>query len=103
MEILEAFDATGCAHSAARLACVDAKTVRSYVAARDAGRPVSGPGRRERIIDRYLPKIEEWVDRSEGAIRAGKVLERLGGVGFDRDERTTRRAGAQAQARGAGG
>ncbi len=39
MEILEAFDATGCAHSAARLACVDAKTVRSYVAARDAGRP----------------------------------------------------------------
>jgi len=99
MEILEAFDATGCAHSAARLACVDAKTVRSYVAARDAGRPVSGPGRRERIIDRYLPKIEEWVDRSEGAIRADKVHERLVVLGFDGDERTTRRAVAEAKAR----
>jgi hypothetical protein len=31
MEILEAFDATGCAHSAARLAGVDAKTVRYAV------------------------------------------------------------------------
>jgi len=40
MEILEAFDATGCAHSAAALAGVDPKTVRRYVAARDAGRPV---------------------------------------------------------------
>ncbi|MGP9710080.1 hypothetical protein [Brachybacterium sp. AOP24-D1-21] len=37
MEILEAFDATGSAHSAAGLAGVDAKTVRRYVAARDAG------------------------------------------------------------------
>ena len=37
MEILEAFDATGCAHSAAQLAGVDPKTVRRYVAKRDAG------------------------------------------------------------------
>jgi hypothetical protein len=28
MEILEAFDATGCAHSAAQIAGVDPKTVR---------------------------------------------------------------------------
>ena len=40
MEILEAFDATGCANSAAGLAGVDPKTVRRYVAKRDAGRPV---------------------------------------------------------------
>ncbi len=40
MEILEAFDATGCANSAAGLAGVDPKTVRCYVAKRDAGRPV---------------------------------------------------------------
>lgn len=35
MEILEASDATGSAHSAAQLAGVDPKTVRRYVAARD--------------------------------------------------------------------
>ncbi len=34
MEILEAFDATGCAHSAAQIVRVDPKTVRRYVAAR---------------------------------------------------------------------
>ena len=66
MEILEAFDATGSAHSAGQLAGVDAKTVRRYVAARDSGRPVTGPGRRPRMIDEYLPKIEEWVERSKG-------------------------------------
>ena len=33
MEILEAFDLTGCAHSAAQLAGCDPKTVARYVAA----------------------------------------------------------------------
>ena len=37
MEILEAFDLTGCAHSAARLCGVDEKTVARYVEIRDAG------------------------------------------------------------------
>ena len=37
MEILEAFDLTRCAHSAAKLAGVDAKTVARYVEVRDAG------------------------------------------------------------------
>ena len=44
MEILEAYDATESAHSAAQLAGVDPKTVRRYVAARDQGRPVTGAG-----------------------------------------------------------
>ena len=44
MDILEAFDATECAHSAAQLAGADPKTVRRYVAARDAGVPVTGSG-----------------------------------------------------------
>lgn len=99
VEILEAFDATGSAHSAARLAGVDPKTVRAYVSARDAGRSVSGPGRRQRLIDPFLDKVEEWVDRSEGAVRADVVHERLVAVGFGGDERTTRRAVAQAKAR----
>jgi hypothetical protein len=61
---------------------VDPKTVRRYVAARDEGRPVTGPARRPRIIDPYLAKIEEWVDRSQGKVRADIVHERLEGVGF---------------------
>ena len=37
MKILDTFDVTGCAHSAAALAGVDPKTVRHYVALRRAG------------------------------------------------------------------
>ena len=59
MEILEAFDATGCAHSAAGLAGVDAKTVRRYVARREAGVPVDELVRRPKLIDPFVPKIEE--------------------------------------------
>lgn len=99
MEIFEAFDKTGSAHSAARLAGVDPKTVRRLVAARDAGAPVAEPGRRERIIDPFQPKIEEWVDHSEGLVRADKVHERLLVLGFTGDERTTRRAVHEAKVR----
>src|SRR3954452_3906157 len=99
MNILEAFDLTGSAHSAARLAGGDPKTVRHWVAARDRGLPVGGPARRERLIDPFLDKVEEWVDRSKGHVRADVVHERLVAVGFDGDERTTRRAVAQAKAR----
>lgn len=95
MEILEAYDATGSAHSAAQLAGVDAKTVRRYVRARDAGAPVTGPGRRPRMIDRFLPKIEEWVERSKGKARADVIHDRLVGLGFTGTERTTRRAVAE--------
>lgn len=73
--------------------------MRRYVAARDAGRPVTGPGRRERVIDPFLAKVEEWVDRSEAAIRADMVHERLVGLGFTGDERTTRRAVHEAKER----
>ena len=37
VELLEAYDLTGCAHSAAQLAGTDRKTVLRYVALRDAG------------------------------------------------------------------
>lgn len=97
MEILEAFDTTGSAHSAAELAGVDPKTVRRYVAERDAGRPVTGPGRRERITDPFLPKIEEWVERSHGSVRADVIHTRLVDLGFTGTERSTRRAVAEAK------
>jgi len=98
MEILEAFDATESAHSAAQLAGVDPKTVRRYVAARDVGRAVTGPSRRLRMIDRHVTKIEEWVERSGGKVRADVIHERLVGMGFTGTERTTRRAVAEAKA-----
>ena len=98
MEILEAYDATGCAHSAAVLAGVDPKTVRHYVAKREAGVPVDEPVKRPKLIDAFAPKIEEAVDTSEGAIRADVLHERLVAMGFTGDERTTRRAVAVAKA-----
>lgn len=95
MEILEAYDATGCAHSAAQLTGVDPKTVRRIVAARDEGRPLDGTVTRSKLIDGFLPKVEEWVDRSEGKVRADVVHERLLPLGFTGNERTTRRAVAK--------
>lgn len=103
MEILEAFDATGCAHSAAALAGVDPKTVRRYVAAREAGRPVDAPVRRAKLIDPFMGKIEELVEISEGKVRADVIHERLELMGFTGDERTTRRAVAVVKAAWADG
>src|SRR6266700_3282635 len=99
MEILEAFDATGVAHSAAPLCKADPKTVRRYALARDLGRPAGGPAPRPKLIDPFLDKIEEWVDRSEGKVRADIAHERLAAMGFTGNERTTRRAVAVARAR----
>ena len=103
MEILEAFDATGCAHSAASLAGVDPKTVRHYLAKREAGVPVDEPVRRPKLIDPFVAKIEEAVETSEGVIRADVLHERLTAMGFTGDERTTRRAVATAKAAYAAG
>src|SRR5215472_4385238 len=92
MEILESYDATRCAHSAAQLAGCDAKTVRRYVALRDAG---GGDPLLARTAAR--PKLEELVDTSKAKIRADKVHERLLAMGFTGTERTTRRAVREAK------
>jgi len=97
MEILEAFDLTRCAHSAAALAGVDEKTVARYVAVRDEGRDPLATVRRPRAIDPFMGKIEEWVDKSAGKIRADVVHQRLGPMGFTGTERSTRRAVAEAK------
>ena len=93
MEILQAYDLTRCVHSAGQLAGCDPKTVKRYVARRDAGG--GDPfvrAARPKLIDAFLPKVEELVDQSRGKIRADKVHERLVAMGFAGTERTTRRA-----------
>jgi transposase len=98
MEILEAFDLTGCAHSAAQLAGTDRKTVARYVALRDAGADPAARERRSRSIDGFAGKVEELVDRSSGRIRADVVHRKLTAMGYGGSERTTRRAVAEAKA-----
>lgn len=95
MEILESYDLTRCAHSAAQLAGCDAKTVRRYVALREAGAGdplVRATAPRPKLIDAFVAKVEELIDTSRGKIRADKVHERLIAMGFTGTERTTRRA-----------
>ncbi|WP_323182011.1 MULTISPECIES: IS21 family transposase [unclassified Streptomyces] len=99
MEIFEALDATECVYSAAQLAGVDPKTVRRYARMRDTGMSVDAPIIRPKLIDPFMPKIEEWVERSQGKVRADKLHERLQLIGFTGDERTTRRAVAKAKER----
>lgn len=98
MEILEAFDLTRCAWSAAQLVGCDPKTVTAYVAVRDAGADPLVHPRRPREIDPFLAKIEELVDRSAGKIRADVVHDRLVAMGFAGSDRTTRRIVAELKA-----
>ena len=72
MEILEGFDLTASYRDAAELAGCSPNTVARYwVAQRDAGTLVPGrAARRPSVIDEFLPKLEELVERSKGKIRA---------------------------------
>jgi hypothetical protein len=69
INMLEAFDLTGSFRDTGELAGVSHHTVARYVALRDVGGlPDEGPQRRDQIIDPFLAKIEEWVERSDGKI-----------------------------------
>jgi transposase len=100
MEILEAFDLAGTLRGAAALAGCDHKTVAHWVRARDeagGGLPVSVRPRPR--VDAFAEKIDEWVDRSRGKIRADVAHRRLVAMGYQGSERTTRRAVAEAKRR----
>ena len=97
MEILEAYDLTGGLRAAAALAGCDHKTVAHYVALREAGKSPDDRLRRPTAIDPFLDKVEEWVDRSRGNIRADVVHDKLVAMGFTGSERTARRAVAAAK------
>jgi len=94
MEILEAFDLTGSFRAAAKLAGCSHHTVERYVVLRDVGVLPAGlvPVERTKLIDPFLGKIEEWVDRSKGMIRGDVVFERLRPLGYLGSDRTARRA-----------
>jgi transposase len=95
MEIFEAFDLTGTAWSAAQLTGCDAKTVARYVAVREAGGDPLARAVRPRLIDGFMPKIEEMVDRSKGKIRADIAHRKITAMGYRGSERSTRRAVAE--------
>lgn len=98
MEILAAYDLTGSLRAAAELAGCSHHTVARLVAERDAG-GACPRARRPRLIDEFLPKIEEWVEKSKGKIRADKAHEDLVQMGYDGSPRSSRRAVAAAKQR----
>ena len=92
VEILEAYDLTRCVWSAGQLSGCDPKTVARYVKLRDGGIDPLASTARPKLIDVFLPKIEELVELSQGKIRADVIHRRLLVMGFTGTERTTRRA-----------
>ena len=92
MEILEAFDLTESLRDAAELAGCSHNTVAHYVVMRDAGGLTDLPAARPQLIDEYLAKVEEWMERSTGKARADVVHDKLLAMGYAGSERTTRRA-----------
>ena len=92
MKILDAYDLTGSLRDAGELAGCSHHTVKHYVERRAAAGDLDKAAARPRLIDEYLPKVEEWVERSHGKVRADKAHEKLIALGYTGSERTTRRA-----------
>jgi len=77
MNMLEAFGLTGSLRDAGELSGVSHHTVARYVAAREAGTLSERPAARARLIDEFLPKVEEWIERSKGKLRADRAHDKL--------------------------
>lgn len=95
MKILDAYDLTGSLRDAGELAGCSPNTVKRYVERRDAGGELDRAVQRPQLIDEYLDKVEEWVERSHGKVRADVAHEKLLALGYAGSERTTRRAVAK--------
>ena len=94
MEILEAFALTNSYRAAGELAGCSHHTVEYWVTVRDRGLLPDGqtPLERPKLIDGFMPKIEEWVERSGGKVRGDVVFDKLVVLGFEGSDRTVRRA-----------
>jgi hypothetical protein len=97
MEILEAFDLTKSFRAAGELAGCDHHTVAHWVARRDAGELTATTPHRPQVVDGFLPKLEEWMEASDGKVRADVCHDKLVAMGYAGSERTTRRAVALAR------
>jgi hypothetical protein len=97
MEILAAYDLTGSFRKAAELAGCDHHTVRRYVQLRGTGVDPTVRAERPKMIDEFMPKVEELVEQSRGKIGADVVHRKLSAMGFAGTDRTTRRAVAVAK------
>lgn len=98
MDLLEFYDLTGSYRAAAALAGVDHHTVRAKVAARAAGLDATMRVERAKATDPFADKIVEWIDASQGRIRADRVHAKLEAMGYQGSERTTRRVVAALKA-----
>lgn len=98
MKILDAYDLTGSLRDAGELAGCSHHTVKHYVERRAAAGVLDRQAARPQLIDAYLPKVEEWVERSCGKVRADVAHEKLVALGYTGSERTTRRAVAKVKA-----
>lgn len=98
MEILNAYDLTGSFRDAGELAGCSHHTVKHYVERRAAAGGLEQAAQRPMLIDEYLPKVEEWVERSFGKVRADVAHDKLLALGYKGSERTTRRAVAKVKA-----
>lgn len=98
MEVLEAYDLTKSFRAAAQLTGVDHHTVARAVAARALGRDGDEPLVRTTVADAFADKIAEWIDRSNGRVRADVVHKKLASMGYAGSERTTRRVVAALKA-----
>jgi transposase len=100
MEILEAYDLTGTLRGAAALVGCDHKTVAYWVRQRElaGGMPVV-ERKRPAMEQVFAAKIDELVDRSSGRIRADVAHDKLGALGYQGSERTTRRWVAESKRR----
>jgi transposase len=99
MEVLEAYDLTKSYRSAAQLCGVDHHTVARVVAARALGAELGDePVVRSKVAEAFADKIVEWIERSNGRVRADIVHDKLVAMGYQGSERTTRRVVAALKA-----
>jgi len=92
MQLLEAYDLTKSFRAAGQLTGVDHHTVARAVAARALGHD-SGDDAAVRfpVAEAFVDKINEWIERSGGRVRADVVHDKLRAMGYGGSARTTRR------------
>src|SRR5581483_1803274 len=92
MEVLAVYDLTRSYRDTAQLCGVDHHTVARLVAQRARGLPgAAQPVVSSKLAGAFIDKVDEWVGRSGGRIRADVVHDKLAAMGYVGSARTTRR------------